>query len=59
MRIQGLKAVTAFALRAWMTDDSADLSKTMAALDRALNRAEKLAGMTSFRRRAKSEDAEA
>ena len=58
-RIQGLKAVTAFALRAWMTDDSADLSKTMAALDRALNRAEKLAGMVSFRRRDKVEEATA
>lgn len=58
-RVQGLKAVTAFALRAWMTDDSDDMSKTMAALDRALNRAEKLAGMTSFRRRASSDEAAA
>ena len=57
--VQGLKAVTAFALRAWMTDDSADLAKTMAALDRALNRAEKLAGMTSLRRRGKSDEAAA
>lgn len=57
-RVQGLKAVTAFALRAWMNDDSADMAKTMAALDRALDRAEKLAGLTKFRR-AKSEEATA
>lgn len=49
-RIQGLKAVTAFALRAWMNDDSADMAKTMAALDRALDRAEKLASLAKFRR---------
>jgi AcrR family transcriptional regulator len=59
-RIQGLKAVTAFALRAWMNDDSADMAKTMAALDRALDRAEKLAGLAKFRPkgsgRAKSEE---
>lgn len=56
-RIQGLKAVAAFALRAWMADDSTDMSKTMAALDRALGRAEKLAGMTSLRRRSTSDEA--
>lgn len=50
-RIQGFKAVLAVTLRAWMTDDSADLAKTMAALDRALNRAEKLAGFAKFRGR--------
>jgi ubiquinone biosynthesis protein COQ9 len=58
-RIQGLKAVAAFALRAWMKDDSDDMSKTMAALDRALGRAEKLANMSGLRRRTKTEDAEA
>jgi ubiquinone biosynthesis protein COQ9 len=57
-RVQGLKAVAAFALRAWMTDDSADLAKTMAALDRALNQAERLAGLSSFRRK-KAESAAA
>ena len=51
IRIQGFKAVLAAALRAWMTDDSTDLAKTMAALDRGLNRAEKLAGFAKFRRR--------
>jgi len=50
-RVQGLGAVAAFALRAWMNDDSADMSKTMAALDRALSRAEKVASMGRFRQR--------
>lgn len=58
VRRQGFKAVLAVTLRAWMTDDSADLAKTMAALDRALNRAEKLAGLATFRGR-RSEQAEA
>lgn len=42
-RVQGLKAVMACALRAWMSDDGADMGKTMAALDKALARAERLA----------------
>jgi hypothetical protein len=41
---QGLTAVWMYALRAWRTDDSADLSGTMAALDRALSNAERVAG---------------
>jgi AcrR family transcriptional regulator len=49
-RIQGLKVVLACALRAWMDDDSADLAKTMAALDRALERAESFARFRGFRR---------
>ncbi len=57
-RIQGLKAVAAYTLRAWMQDDSADLSKTMAALDKALTRAEKLASFTGFRRRGETESAD-
>ena len=47
VRVQGLKAVMGFALRAWMTDDSADMAKTMAALDRALNQAERVAKFRS------------
>jgi hypothetical protein len=39
----GLVAVWLYALRAWQRDDSADLSATMAALDRALARAEQAA----------------
>jgi len=41
LRVQGLKAVFLAALRAWMTDDTDDLSKTMAALDRGLAQAER------------------
>jgi len=40
LRAKGLTAVWFYALRAWQTDESADLSATMAALDRALERAE-------------------
>jgi hypothetical protein len=44
LRVQGLTAVWLYALRAWRKDESADLSGTMAALDRALQRAEQAAG---------------
>lgn len=40
LRTKGLTAVWVYALRAWRADASADLSQTMAALDRALTRAE-------------------
>jgi hypothetical protein len=40
LRAKGLTAVWLFVLRAWQRDDSPDLSGTMAALDRALARAE-------------------
>ncbi len=40
---KGLVAVWLYALAAWQRDDSADLSTTMAALDRALSRAEQAA----------------
>jgi AcrR family transcriptional regulator len=43
VRVAGLTIVYLNATRHWMTDDSADLSKTMAALDRSLNRAEQCA----------------
>ncbi len=49
-RIQGMKVVLLCALRAWVDDDSADLAKTMAALDRALERAERIASFRGFRR---------
>lgn len=48
LRVAGLMAVYLYALRAWMNDDSADLSKTMAALDRGLNRAEQCVGTLGF-----------
>jgi hypothetical protein len=40
---QGMVAVWVYTLRAWQKDESADLSGTMAALDRALSRAERAA----------------
>lgn len=42
-RIQGLTAVWVYTLRAWSTDETADLAPTMAALDKALDRADQLA----------------
>jgi hypothetical protein len=42
LRGKGLMAVWVYALRAWERDDSSDLSGTMAALDRALGRAERI-----------------
>ncbi len=43
VRVNGLAAVWIAAIQAWRKDDSADLSATMAALDKALDRAEGLA----------------
>ena len=42
-RIQGLTAVWVYTLRAWAKDDSADLAGSMAALDKALDRADQVA----------------
>lgn len=42
-RIEGLSAVYLYAFKAFLDDDSADLSRTMAALDKALRRAESVA----------------
>ncbi len=42
LRVQGVVAVWLQAVRAWDRDDSADLSGTMAALDKALDRAERV-----------------
>ena len=39
VRVHGLLAVWLYALRAWEQDDSPDLSSTMAAVDRGLDRA--------------------
>jgi ubiquinone biosynthesis protein COQ9 len=44
LRAKGLTAVWLFALRAWDNDVSPDLAATMAALDRALAQAERVAG---------------
>jgi AcrR family transcriptional regulator len=43
VRVQGLAAVAAAAFRVWLHDDSQDMAKTMAALDKGLSRAENLA----------------
>lgn len=45
LRAQGLMAVWLQAVRAWERDDSTDLSETMVALDKALDRAEWLGRM--------------
>lgn len=39
LRVHGLMAIWLYALRAWERDESADLSGTMAAVDRGLDRA--------------------
>lgn len=51
LRVQGLGAIAATGLRAWINDDTTDLAKTMAAVDRALARAERVMGMMQFRRK--------
>ena len=43
-RVAGLVGVWLHALRAWKDDDSMDLAGTMAALDKALDQAERFAG---------------
>lgn len=59
LRVKGLAAVYLAALRVWLGDDSPDRAKTMAALDRALRRADGWAGMLDRLRtgRAKPEPA--
>ena len=54
LRVKGLVAVWLWAIRAWQSDESADLSGTMAALDAALARAEQAAGMLGWRGRAEA-----
>ncbi len=49
LRIAGLMAVHAQALRAWLGDDTPDLSRTMAALDKGLARAENWASTLNRR----------
>ncbi len=43
IKIAGLTGVYVYVLKAWVDDESEDLAKTMAALDRGLNRAEQAA----------------
>jgi AcrR family transcriptional regulator len=43
VRVKGLAVVYLDALRVWMKDDSPDMARTMAALDKGLRRAERVA----------------
>jgi len=45
LRTKGLALVYLNAARVWLRDDSPDMSKTMAALDKGLRRAERFTGM--------------
>jgi hypothetical protein len=49
MRVRGLVAVWLWTVRAWRSDESEDLSATMAALDGALRRAERAAVWLGWR----------
>lgn len=50
LRVQGLALIYANAARVWLRDDTADLAKTMAALDKGLRRAESLVDLVAGRR---------
>ena len=57
LRVHGMGAVWAYAVRAWEKDESADMASTMAALDRALDRAVQAEEMVPGRRPAPVDDA--
>lgn len=48
LKVSGMTALYLKVVRVWMKDDSADLSKTMAALDKELGRAEQFASTLGF-----------
>jgi len=50
LRVKGLFAVWLLTMRAWRTDETQDLSVTMASLDAALQRAERVAEFLGWRR---------
>ena len=52
LRVKGLLAVWLWTIRTWQTDETEDLSATMAALDTALGRAESSAEWLGWRARA-------
>ena len=52
IRIKGLAAIYLSTLRIWINDDSPDMAKTMAHLDKALAKAEKLANFIDRPRKA-------
>ncbi|WP_142848267.1 Lrp/AsnC family transcriptional regulator [Telmatospirillum sp. J64-1] len=49
-KVNGLVAVHVYTFRTWLHDDSEDMSRTMAALDKALRRCESLAASFGSRR---------
>lgn len=51
LRVKGLAVVYLATLRVWLDDDSIDMAKTMAALDRNLQRADQLARRLPLRSR--------
>ncbi len=55
LRIKGLALIYLAVLRSWFNDDSEDLSRTMASLDRQLHRAERLLGFLRRRGRRESD----
>ncbi len=59
LRVEGLAALYLSVLRVWLADDSEDMAKTMAALDRRLRQAERLVRLVGLprRRRARAEPA--
>ncbi len=57
LRVKGLSAIYLLALRVWLNDDSDDMGKTMASLDRNLGRADSLMAALC-RRRAPSDGSE-
>ena len=52
IRVNGLIGIYLATLRVWLKDDSDDMAKTMAALDRRLRRVDSLLGRFGPRRRA-------
>jgi ubiquinone biosynthesis protein COQ9 len=59
LRVKGLVAVWLWTMRAWRGDETEDLSATMAALDRALGRAERAAEWLGWGGRAASTSSDA
>lgn len=55
VRIEGLSAIYLSALRVWLRDDSEDMAKTMASLDKQLRRADALVGRFASRRMRRAE----
>jgi hypothetical protein len=57
MQVLGLKAAYLSAWRVWRVDDSDDMAKTMAALDKALAYAERAAKFALGKRRTEAKTA--